>query len=152
MIKLLMTLAILALGAQAGAQETVQQSASLGFACKRVDYQWDRLIPMELSVDGLTVKSIFFNKRGMASGPLKGKTFGTRSQVEVVNTSAFSKNVGFAVAVFDENDNLIGVASGGNKLGIVRPGKTATFDLGFSQVKERLQRGSYFIISLELVD
>ena len=127
-------------------------TGSLSFSSARINYHWDRIIPLDFSVDDLQIKTIFFNKREIASGFLKGAQFGTRAQVEVVNKSNSSKNVGFAVAVFDERDNLLGVASGGNKMLAVKSGKTAKFDLNFSQVKERLQRGTYFVISVELVN
>ena len=158
MLNMLLTIAAIATVAPmeniaaVAVQDAAQPQASLGFASKRANYEWDRVIPLDMSVDGLTAKTIFFNTRGMSRGPLKNATFGIRAQVEVTNTSNHSKNCGFAVAVFDGQDNLLGVASGGNKLGVVKPGKTKTFDLGFSQVKERLQRGSYFIVSIELID
>jgi hypothetical protein len=131
-------------------QET--PSEPLGFASKRANFEWDRIIPLDMSVDGLSVKSIFFNKRGYVKGPLKGATFGTRARVEVVNTSGKKKDTGFAVAVFDEKDNLLGVASGGNAISTVKSGQTTTFELNFFQVKERLQRGAYFFVSVELID
>jgi hypothetical protein len=134
------------------AQGQDAQALPLGFASRRANYEWDRIIPLDLSVDGLEVKSIFFNKRGIVKGPLRGATFGARAQVEVVNTSDRPKNAGFAVAVFDEGDRLLGVASGGNTFGVVKSGRTTTFDLNFFQVKERLQRGSYFVVSVELID
>jgi hypothetical protein len=124
----------------------------LSFASGRYDFRWDRIIPMDISVDGLKVKTVFFNKREVAKSFLKGAQFGTRAQVEVENLSRQPKNPGFAVAVFDSNGDLIGVASGGNKVGSVRPGKTERFDLNFFQVNERLQRGAYFYISVELVN
>ena len=153
-------LAFLIIGLGGGIQPTPQavqavqetQASPLSFASKRANYDWDRIIPLDLAVDGLSVKSVFFNKRVVTRGPLKGATFGTRARVEVVNTSDRPKNTGFAVAVFDDRDNLLGVASGGNVFGVVRSGRTTTFDLNFSQVKERLQRGSYFVISVELID
>jgi len=132
------------------AQDPSQQ-APMSFYSARFSYRWDRIVPLGFSVDGLQVKTIFFNKREIAKTFLKGAQFGTRAQVEVENTSSQPKNPGFAVAVFDANDNLIGVASGGNKIGVVKPGKTEKFDLNFFQVTERLQRGAYFFISVELV-
>ena len=156
MYGLLLPLLLLAQAApQRVAQDVAQDAAgrqSLGFVSKRYEYQWDRIIPLDLSVDCLHVKSVFFNKRAVTKWPLKGATFGTRAQVEVLNASDQKKNTGFAVAVFDEKDNLLGVASGGNIFGVVKSGKTTTFDLNFSQVKERLQRGGYFVISVELIN
>jgi len=152
MFSLLLPLLILTHNINVGAgQDTIQQSESLGFTSKRFEYHWDRIIPLDFSVDNFLVKTIFFNKRELTKSFLKGAQFGSRARVEVVNMSNKSKNPGFAVAIFDNQDNLIGVASGGSKIGVVKPGKTETFDLNFFQVKERLTRGSYFVISVELI-
>ncbi|MCL1893031.1 MAG: hypothetical protein FWG02_02185 [Holophagaceae bacterium] len=132
-------------------EATEPQQAPLSFSSLRYNYHWDRMIPLDFSVDNLQIKTIFFNKREINKTFLKGAQFGTRAQVEVQNTSDTSKNVGFAVAVFDERDNLVGVATGGSKLGVVRPGKTRKFDLNFWQVTERVHRGAYFVLSVELV-
>ena len=56
------------------------------------------------------------------------------------------------VAVLDKDGNLLGVASGGTKLGTVKPGDTETFDLNFTQVKERLSKGDRFLLAIELRD
>jgi len=152
MLSFLLPLLIFAQGSHTGAQDVARQSESLSFVSKRIEYQWNRIIPLDLTVDSLKIKTIFFNKREIARGVLSGAQFGTRARVEVENTSDKSRNPGFAVAVFDDKDNLIGVASGGSKIVVVRPGKTVTFDLNFFQVKERLQRGSYFVISVELAN
>ncbi len=122
----------------------------LGFYSRRTDFKWDRLVPLGFEVDGLKVNSIFFNNRELKSSWIKEATFGTRAQVEVTNTAKTDRVPGFAVAVFDKDGSLLGVASGGTKLGVVKPGETETFDLNFSQVKERLPRGDHFVLSVEL--
>lgn len=122
----------------------------LSFASRRFDFVWDRLIPVDLEVDGLRVKSVFFNRRGIKSGLFKGAEFGTRAQLEVMNTAKRPRNPGFAVAVFDPEGNLVGVGSGGTKVGTVKPGETETFDLNFYQVMERLPRGATFHLAVEL--
>lgn len=122
----------------------------LGFASRRFDFHWDRLLPVGMELDGLKVNSIFFNTREVKSGPFKSATFGTRAQVEVTNTAKGDRVPGFAVAVFDKEGRLLGVASGGTKLGVVKAGETETFDLNFTQVKERLPRGDHFVLSVEL--
>ena len=122
----------------------------LGFTSQRHDFKWDRLIPLEFEVDGLKVISVFFNTREFKTGWLKEASFGTRAQLEVTNTAKTDRIPGFAVAVFDKSGLLLGVASGGTKLGVVKAGATETFDLNFSQVKERLPRGDHFVLSAEL--
>lgn len=122
----------------------------LGFASKRYDFKWDKNLPLGLELDGLKVSSIFFNNRELKAGWLKDANFGTRAQLEVTNTSKQDRIPGFAVAVFDKEGRLLGAASGGTKLGVVKPGETETFDLNFTQVKERLPRGDHFVLSVEL--
>ena len=56
------------------------------------------------------------------------------------------------MAVFDAEGRLLGAATGGTKLGTVKPGETETFDLNFTQVKERLPLGASFVLSVELRD
>lgn len=127
--------------------------APLTFFSDSFGYAWDRVIPISISLDGLKVNSIFFNKRAVKSGVLSflnDAEFGTRAQVEVTNTSTRPKVPGFAVAVLDKDGRLIGVASGGTKVGTIKPGETETFDLNFSQVKERLASGDKFLLAIEL--
>jgi hypothetical protein len=125
----------------------------LSFYSESFTFSWDRVIPLAINVDGLKVSSIFFNKRVIQPGffnLLKGTEFGTRAQVEVTNTGKYPKVPGFAVAVVDKDGRLIGVASGGTKVGTVKPGETETFDLNFTQVKERLASGDKFLFAIEL--
>jgi len=144
--------------AKAAAQAPAPSAASapatpLSFYSESFPYAWDRTIPLTINVDGLKVSSIFFNKRVIQPGffsIIKGAEFGTRAQVEVTNTSSFPKIPGFAVAVVDKDGRLIGVASGGTKVGTIKPGETETFDLNFTQVKERLASGDRFFLAIEL--
>jgi len=123
----------------------------LSFASFKLPFTWNAVIPLkDVELDGLKVTSIYFNKREAKVWPLRGADFGTRANVEVTNTSDKPRIPGFAVAVFDNEDRLLGVATGGTKLGTVRPGTTETFDLNFHQVLERLPKGDHFHLSVEL--
>jgi len=134
----------------AAAVGTGQNLKPLSFHSQRFDYKWDTLLPVNYDVDGLKLTTIFFNRRQATTWPLKGADFGARAQVEVTNTSKHPRVPGFAVAVFDSENRLLGVASGGAKVGNIGPGKTETFDLNFSKVTERLPLGAYFFLSVEL--
>ena len=126
---------------------------SLSYFSESFAFTWDRVIPLSVNVDGLKVTSIFFNRRVMQPGffnIMKGAEFGTRAQVEVTNTAKYPRIPGFAVAVLDKDGKLLGVASGGTKIGTVKPGETETFDLNFTQVKERLPKGERFLLAIEL--
>lgn len=127
--------------------------ASLSYHSETFAFAWDRMIPLSVNVDGLKVSSIFFNRRMVQPGffnILQGAEFGTRAQVEVTNTTKYPKIPGFAVAVLDKDGRLLGVASGGTKVGTIKPGETETFDLNFTQVKERLAKGDRFLLAIEL--
>ena len=126
---------------------------SLSYFSETFAFAWDRTIPLAVNLDGLKVTRIFFNKRVVEPGffnILKGAEFGTRAQVEVTNTGKYPKVPGFAVAVLDKDGRLLGVASGGTKVGTIKPGETETFDLNFTQVKERLSKGDRFLFAIEL--
>ena len=141
-----------ALPAPAPATQAPSASASapLSFAGGSYTFTWDATLPMNLDVDGLKVTEIYFNVRKSRYSWLKDAEFGTRAHVTVTNTSARPRVPGFAVAVLDADGKLIGVASGGTKVGTVAPGETEEFDLNFTQVKERLQKGATFLLSVEL--
>jgi hypothetical protein len=127
-----------------------QNLKPLSFHSQRFDYKWDTLLPVNIEVDGLKISTIFFNRRQVKTWPLKGADFGARAQVEVTNNSKTRRIPGFAVAVFDSENRLLGVANGGTKVGSVSPGDTETFDLNFTHVSERLPLGSYFYLTVEL--
>jgi hypothetical protein len=126
------------------------EATSLSFASLRRPFLWDRLLPVELAVDGLKVNSIFFNLRESKVKLFQGPTFGTRAQVEVTNTSKTTQIPGFAVAVLDSEGRLLGAATGGSKLTGVKPGETETFDLNFDQVNTRIPKGASFLLTVEL--
>ena len=129
-----------------------QNLKPLSFHSQRFDYKWDTLLPLNIEVDGLKVNTIFFNRRKINSWPLKSADFGARAQVEVTNKSKQTRIPGFAVAVFDAENRLLGVGNGGAKVGSIDPGGTETFDLNFSRVSERLPLGVYFYLTVELVE
>ena len=132
-----------AVKAQAGQQP-------LSFYSQRFPFHWDQFMPLKAEVDGLRINSIFFNKRTMTL--FKSAEFGTRAVIEVTNTASAKRVPGFAVAVFDAQNRLLGVASGGPKLGGIQPGDTESFDLNFHQVVERVPRADHFVLAVELTN
>lgn len=136
----------------APAAEAPSGGAPLSFASGSYKFYWNATMPMNLEVDGLKVTEIYFNVRRSRYSWLKDAEFGTRAHLTVTNTSARPRIPGFAVAVLDADGQLLGVASGGTKVGTVAPGATEEFDLNFTQVKERLPKGATFLLSVELRD
>ena len=127
-------------------------AAPLSFASGSFKFYWDTTLPMNMEVDGLKVTEIYFNVRRSRYSWLHEADFGTRAHVTVTNTSTRPRVPGFAVAVLDGDGHLLGVASGGTKLGTMAPGTTEDFDLNFTQVKERIPKGATFLFSIELRD
>lgn len=130
----------------------VQDLKPLGFFSQKFPYRWDTVMPLKTEVDGFKLNTIFFNRREVRGGLFKGMEFGTRAQIEVTNASSRSRMPNFAVAVFDEDERLLGVATGGSKVTGVSPGDTETFDLNFSRVLQRLPKGTHFVLSLEFAE
>ena len=129
-----------------------QHLKPLSFFSQRFEYKWDTMLPLNIEVDGLKVNTIFFNRRKINAWPLKGTDFGARAQIEVTNKSRQTRIPGFAVAVFDAENRLLGVGNGGAKVGSIDPGGTETFDLNFSRVSERLPLGAYYYLTVELAE
>ncbi|HET6330637.1 MAG TPA: FxLYD domain-containing protein [Holophagaceae bacterium] len=127
-------------------------AAPLSFGSGSFKFYWDTTIPLNLEVDGLKVGEVYFNVRRSRYSWLKDAEFGVRAHVTVTNTSKRRRVPGFAVAVLDADGKLLGVASGGTKVGTVGPGETEDFDLNFTQVKERIAKGATFLLSVELRD
>jgi hypothetical protein len=130
------------------AQPKPQNSKPLSFFSQQFKFRWDQFLPLTAVVDTLKINSIFFNERSMNF--LKGAKFGTRAVVDVTNTGTTKRKPGFAVAVFDAQDRLVGVASGGPTLGSVGAGETESFTLSFHDVMERIPRADHFILTVEL--
>ncbi|HJV49758.1 MAG TPA: hypothetical protein VJ549_10830 [Geothrix sp.] len=134
------------------AAKPAQPAGPLSFFSQSYTYYWDRLIKVDAAVDGLKVNSIFFNVRKPNVPLLRSTEWGSRAQIEVTNSGTRTHIPGFAVAVLDADGKLLGAATGGSKVTGVKPGETETFDLDFTQVKERLPKGATFILSVELRD
>jgi hypothetical protein len=138
--------------APAGAPTATPTAAPLSFGSGSFKFYWDTTIPLNMEVDGLKVSEVYFNVRRSRYSWLKDAEFGCRAHVTVTNTSKRPRVPGFAVAVLDADGKLLGVASGGTKVGTVAPGETEDFDLNFTQVKERIPKGATFLLSVELRD
>nr|WP_320133220.1 hypothetical protein [uncultured Holophaga sp.] len=155
MLGLLLSTALGLAQAPAPAQAPLQGQKApapqpLSYTSRRCTFKWDQLLPLDIGIDGIKINSIFFDQKEIKI--VKTIRMGARAQVDVTNTSQRSLRPGFAVAVFDQEDRLLGVASGGPWIISLAAGQTSTYDLDFSNVVERLPKGAYFILSAELAD
>jgi hypothetical protein len=108
-------------------------------------------VTLELGVaseEGLRVDSVHF--RAPSGGSALMRT-GDRMSVEIAvsNTSAEPLKVGLAVALFDQENRLLGVASGGTKLVPIKTGRQKRYTLVFDHVNSEAPRAATFQLSME---
>lgn len=125
---------------------------SLSFFSGTFPFYWNQLQTLSINVDGLKITSLAIGKREPRYKLIQGPDYGSRATISVTNTSERSRTPGFAIAVFDKEGRLLGVANGGAKVGTVKPGTTESFAMSFFQVKDRLPKGDHYVLSVELRD
>ena len=69
--------------------------------------------------------------------------------VTISNLGDEAKKVGIAIALYDADGRLVGVASGGSKLVAIKPDRKSTYELNFADVGNMAHRAATFQISLE---
>jgi hypothetical protein len=106
---------------------------------QRTDFEWN----------GIAVAQIEWNL-GNRVKPLDVST--ASATVRLDNNSRIDMVVGIALAVFDENGNLIAAGSGGNKVGHLNKGDRDEFRVAFPYVYRNLQNAKTFLLTLETND
>ena len=84
----------------------------------------------------------FSRGRGNPGGPV-------RAEVAISNNGSKPMQVGIAMALFDEEGRLVGVASGGSKLLAIKPDRQSLYTLVVKDVNSRAHRASTFQITIE---
>ena len=74
-----------------------------------------------------------------------GRLFEGQTSIDFIGR----RKVGLAIALFDAEDRLLAVASGGSKLASIKPGRRKTFTLDFDGVFAEANRAVTFQVSLE---
>ncbi len=99
--------------------------------------------------EGLRIDSVRF----LLPSTLGGRLFRTGGLVNVEvalsNTASTGQRVGIAVALFDEQGRLVGVASGGSRWVPIKPDRQKLFRLVFDDVNGEAYRAKTFQISVE---
>lgn len=72
-----------------------------------------------------------------------------KAEVAVSNTSEEPWRFGIAIALFDDEDRLLGVASGGTGLRSLAPGRQRVYTLVFEKVSMEAARSTTFYVSVE---
>jgi hypothetical protein len=121
----------------------VASTATAGLLSKSFEYRED--ITLEIGKgtgDGLRLDGVHFHG---GSRPL-------RADVAVSNTSSGPIKAGVAIALFDADGRLVGVASGGTQFLPVRAGRQKSYALTFDHVNGEVSKAKTFQISLETKD
>ncbi len=104
-----------------------------------IDFKWNNL----------SVAQITWNL-GDTLKPLR--VANTSAEVRVDNNGFIDQVVGIAIAVFDEQGNLVAAGSGGNKIGHLDKGERDHFRIAFPYVYRNLKNAKYFYLTVETVD
>ena len=124
--------------------------AAAGMVSRQFEFRED--VTLEIGVatdDGLRLDSVHF-ALPRSAGSAHPRTAGLSAvQIALSNTSEQSHMVGVALAVFDAEGRLVGVASGGSKLLPLKPERQKTYTLVFNHVNGGMHRAKTFRITLE---
>jgi hypothetical protein len=72
-----------------------------------------------------------------------------KAEVAISNTGTESIKIGIAIAALDDNDRLLGVASGGSRFMAIKAGRQSTYTLVFDDVNLDMDQATSFQISVE---
>jgi hypothetical protein len=103
---------------------------------QNVDFVWNNL----------SIAQITWNL-GDTLKPLRVST--ASAEVRVDNNGFIDQVIGIAIAVFDEQGNLIAAGSGGNKLGHLNKGERDHFRVAFPYVYRNLKNAKSFYVTIE---
>jgi hypothetical protein len=99
--------------------------------------------------DGLRVDTVQFKLPATVDERTARVAGLTAAQVAVSNTGASAQKVGVAIALFDDEGRLLGVASGGTSLVPIKAGRQKAYTLVFDNVNTQAHRATKFQLSLE---
>ena len=115
-------------------------------------YQFNRGGLLEIGVDtgdGLRIDRIRFDFPAPVGDRLLRTSGLVRAEVALSNTSSESRKPGIALALFDAEGRLVGVASGGSQIGGLKPGRLRVYNLVFEGVNAEAFKATTFQISVE---
>jgi hypothetical protein len=101
---------------------------------------------VDMQVNDVAIPQIRFDL-GDTISPIRISS--AKATVRVDNNSEIDQEVGVAVAVFDEEGNLIAAGNGGNKVGELNKGDREDFTVRFSYVYRNLSKARSFLVTLE---
>jgi len=113
-------------------------------------YEYKPAVKLTTDVDlgeGLRLDSVMFRPPSSV-----GKGFWTsgllKVDIAISNFGETARKIGIAVALFDDNDRLLGVATHGTTFPL-KPQRTAVYTLEFANVNSEIFKATKFSISVE---
>ena len=122
---------------------------SAEFYCKRLDFilnEWVRIADGPKPVLVQDIKFDFPSYIGPKKLDIKGVP---QAVVNFKNYGESPLRVKLAVALFDEEDNLVGCGTTSSKFGTTRAGREEKVVISFNHVKSRLTDAKYFLLTVE---
>jgi hypothetical protein len=118
-------------------------------ATKRFDYKpIDGIQTISLVLDQVKINQIVFKPGKAIGGPLR------RSDAECViridNDGQVPVQAGVAVALYDEDGNLVAAGSGGTRVGWLSAGERDTSAIRFPFVYRHMEKAKTFLVTLEV--
>ena len=118
-------------------------------ATKKFDYKpLDGIQTIGLAIDQVKINQIVFKTGKALGGPLR------RSDAECViridNDGLVLVQAGVAVALFDEQGNLVAAGSGGTRVGWLSAGERDTCAIRFPFVYRNMDKAKTFLVTLEV--
>jgi hypothetical protein len=115
---------------------------------KKIKWSNEQWIPVNLSSEGVEIKEVRFEvEGGIHWNPLRAGR-GPQCFVEVKNTSDHAMHLAVAVALFDDNGDLL-AATESSHIGDLDPGESAEIKMTFREVKRRFFEAKTAQIALE---
>lgn len=122
---------------------------SADFYCKKFDVVLDQWIKIDDGPKPVIVQDLKFEFPSYI-GPKKLNIKGIdQAVVNFKNYGNIPLKVKIAIALFDEEDNLVGCGTTSSKFITTKAGKEEKVVVAFNNVKSRLEKAKYFLLTVE---
>ena len=112
-------------------------------------FEAGRWIHLSLPLGDIMIEDVKFHRPRKWKGMLIRHDKPNRATVVVRNTGSERIDVGVAIAVFSEEDGLVGAGNSGATVGLLQPGERHEFSIPFHSVYRAIDEGSHFLITAE---
>jgi hypothetical protein len=134
----------------AAAAFLLASSAPAAVLSKKYDFKTGVILDIGAEMPGgLRIDNVRFEVPSTLGGKIMRVGGLFTAEVAVSNTGPETAKVGIAIALFDDQTRLLGVAGGGSKLASIKPGRQKSFTLVFDGVNAEAAGATHFYVSVE---